>query len=80
VGYAVTVAGQRIYHAGDTDFIIEMEKLRVDIALLPVGGTYTMNAEEAASAANWIKPKLAIPMHYSGVVGSKSDAEKFKKL
>lgn len=80
VGYIVTVNGKRIYHAGDTDKIPVMADIKADIALLPVGGTYTMTAEEAADAANLIKPKLAVPMHFGSVVGSKSDAERFKNL
>ncbi|MBS1266389.1 MAG: hypothetical protein MAG795_00356 [Candidatus Woesearchaeota archaeon] len=80
LGYIVTVDGKRIYHAGDTDKIPEMKNINADIALLPVGGKYTMNAEQAAKAANIIKPKLAIPMHYGSIVGSKEDAEKFKRL
>jgi L-ascorbate metabolism protein UlaG (beta-lactamase superfamily) len=64
VGYLITVEGKVIYHAGDTDFIPEMAKLgRVDVALLPSGGTYTMDNPEAAEAATTIKPKIAIPMH-----------------
>lgn len=80
VGYIFTVMGQRIYIAGDTDYIPEMEKFKADIALLPVSGTYVMTAEEAVRAALAIKPKLAIPMHYGSIVGSEKDAEKFKKL
>ncbi len=80
VGFIVTISGKRIYHAGDTDAIIEMKKLNVDVALLPVGGTYTMTAEEAAEIANEFKPASAIPMHWGTIVGSKADAEKFKKL
>ncbi len=82
LGYVVTLAGKRIYHAGDTDRIPEMKNLTgIDIALLPVGGTYTMTTEEAAAAINEdIKPKTAIPMHYGDVVGSTADAEKFKEL
>lgn len=80
VGYIFTVMGQRIYIAGDTDYIPEMEKFKADIALLPVSGTYVMTAEEAVKAALAIKPKLAIPMHYASIVGSEKDAEKFKKL
>lgn len=65
VGYVLTVDGVKIYHAGDTDFIAEMMDLGdIDVALLPVGGTYTMDAEEAARAAVAIQPRLfAIPMH-----------------
>lgn len=83
LGYIITINNVRIYHAGDTDKIPEMKGLhgKVDVALLPVSGTYTMTAEEAAMAANEIMPKLAIPMHWgAGVVGTKADAEKFKQL
>ncbi|MBM3303504.1 MAG: MBL fold metallo-hydrolase [Candidatus Aenigmarchaeota archaeon] len=82
VGYVITIDGRRIYHAGDTDRIPEMKSLgSIDIALLPVSGTYTMTAEEAAAAANEdIRPKAAVPMHYGVITGSKSDAEKFKRL
>lgn len=81
VGYVIEVENVKIYHAGDTDFIPEMKELKgIDIALVPVGGTYTMNAEEAAKAVNSFKPKIAIPMHYGKIVGSETDAEKFKKL
>ena len=80
VGYIFTVEGQRIYIAGDTDYIPEMKDYRCDIALLPVSGTYVMTAEEAVQAANDIKPKVAVPMHYASIVGSEKDAEKFRKL
>jgi L-ascorbate metabolism protein UlaG (beta-lactamase superfamily) len=81
VGYIITLSsGQRIYHAGDTDFIPEMRKVITDIALLPCGGTYTMTAQQAAEAANTFKPKVLIPMHWGEVVGSKADAEEVKKL
>jgi L-ascorbate metabolism protein UlaG (beta-lactamase superfamily) len=65
VGYLLKVEGQTIYHAGDTDFIPEMRQLgRVDVALLPSGGTYTMDNLEAAEAAITINPKIAVPMHH----------------
>ncbi len=80
VGFIVTLGGKRIYHAGDTDFIPEMKNLKVDIALLPVSGTYVMTAEEAARAADAIKPEVAIPMHYGEIVGSERDAERFREL
>jgi len=79
VGFIITLSdGISIYHAGDTDFIPEMKSLRVDIALLPVSGTYVMTAEEAIEAANAFQPQIAIPMHYGEIVGSQKDAEKFK--
>jgi len=80
-GYIIDIEGIRIYHAGDTDLIPEMQQLgKIDVALLPVGGTYTMNAEEAAKAAFMIKPKLAVPMHFGSMVGSKEDGLRFKDL
>ncbi len=64
VGYIITVEGKAIYHAGDTDFISEMKELGpIDVALLPVGGTYTMENDDGADAALAINPKVAIPMH-----------------
>ncbi|UCC62935.1 MAG: MBL fold metallo-hydrolase, partial [Anaerolineae bacterium] len=81
VGFIVTLGGQRIYHAGDTDNIPEMDNLQVDIALLPVSGTYVMTAEEAADAAQRIAPRVTIPMHYgAGVAGTRADAERFGEL
>jgi len=78
--FAQSANRARIYHAGDTDFIPEMKNIRADVALLPIGGTYTMNASEAASAALALDPKLAIPMHYGKIsgTGGASDAQKFK--
>ena len=78
LGFVVTVDGIRIYHAGDTDFIPEMKALDVDIALLPVSGTYVMTAPEAVEAALAIGPKIAVPMHYGSIVGAVSDAETFR--
>jgi|RhiMetdeSRZDD1v2_1073273.scaffolds.fasta_scaffold00299_37 L-ascorbate metabolism protein UlaG (beta-lactamase superfamily) len=82
IGFVIGISGYRIYHAGDTDIIPEMEGLNPDFALLPVSGTYVMTADEAAKATNeFIKPsKIAIPMHYGSIVGSKEDADRFKTL
>lgn len=80
VGYIITIKGVRIYHAGDTDPIPEMNSFQPDVALLPVSGTYVMTAEEAAEAVKTLNPKVAIPMHYGAIVGSERDAEKFKNL
>lgn len=64
VGYLITIEGYKIYHAGDTDLIPEMQELgTVDLALIPVGGTFTMDIGEAVQAAFTIKPKIIIPMH-----------------
>ncbi len=78
LGYILEIDGTRLYHAGDTDFIPEMNDLNVDIALLPVSGTYVMTAEEAVEAALAIAPGLAIPMHYGTIVGEATDASTFQ--
>jgi len=79
IGFIITLSdGISVYHAGDTDFIPEMKSLKVDVALLPVSGTYVMTADEAIEAANSFQPKIAIPMHFGEIVGSAKDAEKFK--
>lgn len=87
VGYLVKLNGVFIYHSGDSDIIPEMQKLtgykqngKEFVALLPVGGRFTMNAEEAYEAAKLIKPNVAIPMHWGSIVGSIDDAKEFKEL
>lgn len=80
LGFILEMAGMRIYYAGDTDFIPEMKDIRADIVILPVGGTYTMTAEEAARAVELIQPQLAIPIHCGDIVGVMDDTERFKKL
>ena len=80
VGYIINIDGVKIYHAGDTDLIPEMEHYKTDIAILPIGGTYTMDYKEAAKAVEHLKPKIVIPMHYNKIVGSKESGVEFKKL
>jgi L-ascorbate metabolism protein UlaG (beta-lactamase superfamily) len=80
VGYVFTVDGVRYYHAGDTDAIPEMKDVRADVAFLPIGGTYTMTAEEAAQAAATMQVRVVVPMHYAKIVGSLDDAKRFAKL
>ena len=80
LGFVFLMDGTRVYFAGDTDLVPEMKSIQCDIALLPVSGTYVMTAEEAAQAAEVIKPKIAVPMHYAAIVGSESDAQSFKSL
>ena len=77
VGYVLTVDGQRVYVAGDTDVTPEAEAVRCDVALLPIGGTYTMNAAEAAALANKLRPELVIPIHYGSVAGDPEDFSAF---
>lgn len=80
VGFILTMNGVRIYHAGDTDMTpgLETKVKNIDIAIVPVSGTYVMTAEEAADAVNKIKPKIAVPMHYGSIIGSEDDAKRFK--
>ncbi len=80
VGFVVSIDNVRIYHAGDTDFIPEMNGIKADVALLPIGGTYTMDASGAAKASLAIKPKLAIPIHYNYIEGTKADPSELKRL
>ena len=80
VGYIITLGGIRYYIAGDTDITKENRKVKCDVAFVPVGGTYTMNYSEAAELVNIIKPKIAVPIHYGSVVGTKQDATNFIKL
>ena len=79
VGYILTVNGKRIYIAGDTDMTDDNRKVKCDVAMIPIGGTYTMNAKQAAELINTIKPEIAIPTHYGSVVGSPADADEFSK-
>ena len=88
MGYIIKLGNVVIYHAGDSDKIPEMSKLsgygkdgNKFVVLLPVSGTYVMNAEEAAEIASLISPSVAIPMHYgAGVAGTIEDAQRFVKL
>lgn len=80
LGYILDVNGRRFYIAGDTDAVDEAKKVRCDVALVPIGGTYTMDYEQAAELVNVIKPKLAIPTHYGNVVGEYELGKKFLSL
>ena len=80
VGYIIEIKGVRYYIAGDTDITEENRRVKCDVAFVPVGGTYTMNYSEAAELVNIIKPKIAVPIHYGSIVGTKQDATNFIKL
>jgi L-ascorbate metabolism protein UlaG (beta-lactamase superfamily) len=81
IGFIIEAERKRIYFAGDTDLIPEMEEIKADVALLPVSGTYVMDFKEAVEAVKKIKPKVAIPMHYgAGIAGTIEDAERFKEM
>ena len=77
LGYIVTVNGERIYVTGDTDATEDAKAVKCDIAIVPVGGKYTMTADEAAALVNGIKPKVSIPCHYGLAAGSVVDAQSF---
>jgi L-ascorbate metabolism protein UlaG (beta-lactamase superfamily) len=80
VGYILLVDGRRIYIAGDTDETKENKVVKCDIALVPIGGTYTMDAKKAAEFVNTLRPEVAIPTHYGSIVGKPSDGEVFAGL
>lgn len=80
IGYIVKIEGQRVYVAGDCDANEDNRKVDCDIALIPIGGKYTMNYEEAAALTDVIRPELVIPTHYGDVAGDKEDGKKFKEL
>ena len=79
LGYVLDTDGQKIYAAGDTDALKENTSIDCDIALVPIGGTYTMNAKEAASFVNELRPAAVIPTHYGSIVGKPSDFDEFKR-
>jgi L-ascorbate metabolism protein UlaG (beta-lactamase superfamily) len=81
LGYIVEFGPQRIYVAGDTDLTDEMKALQdIDVAFLPAGGTYTMNAVQAAEATKYVNPVVAIPYHWGEVVGTLADAQTFARM
>jgi L-ascorbate metabolism protein UlaG (beta-lactamase superfamily) len=77
VGYILRIDGKRIYIAGDTDETKEAKDVKCDIALIPIGGTYTMDAKKAAELVNTICPDIAIPTHYGSIVGKPADGDVF---
>lgn len=81
MGYILTINGVRIYHSGDTERIPEMKNFACDIAMIPLGQTYTMNnVKEATEAVIDVKAKIAIPIHYGLYEGKSDDADEFKKI
>ena len=77
VGFVLEIDGKKYTICGDTDATKELEQIKTEILLIPIGGTYTMNAKEAANLTNIIKPKVVIPTHYNTIVGSKKDEQEF---
>ena len=77
VGYILRIDGKRIYIAGDTDATKEAKAVKCDIAIVPIGGTYTMDAKKAAELVNTIRPDIVVPVHYGSIVGKVSDGDVF---
>jgi len=83
-GVIIEAEGKTLYHAGDTGIFGDMkligELYKPDVALLPIGGNFTMNIKDAAYATKLLKPKVAIPMHYNTFDLIKADPEEFAQL
>lgn len=79
-GYVVTMDDTRYYVSGDTDVNEDIKKVRCDVALIPIGGFYTMDWKQAAEYIAQLKPKAVIPTHYGSIVGNKTDGEDFRKM
>lgn len=80
-GFVIEVNNKKIYHAGDTGLTMDMKLLEaenIDVALLPIGGNFTMDIDDAVIATEFIKPKLVIPMHYDTFPLIKADPNDFK--
>lgn len=80
VGYVVNLDNHSYYVMGDTDSIPEAKEVKCDVLFIPIGGTYTMDYKEAAELTNIIRPLVAVPIHYSTVVGTREDANKFLEM
>lgn len=78
VGYVIELGGRTYYHGGDTDNVPELATLKVDVALVPIGGTFTMDVGEAAQLVRTVRPRTAVPMHYGYAAGNATDAERFR--
>ena len=79
VGYVLEFEGKKYYIAGDTDVIMDNLSVlkNIDVAFIPIGGTYTMDVLEAADFVNKIKPKSVVPIHYGMVAFDEKDLKQF---
>ncbi len=80
LGYIVTYNNITYYIAGDTDKTPENELVKCDIALIPIGGHFTMDYVEASELVRKIMPKIVIPIHYGSIIGDVDFGKKFKNL
>lgn len=81
-GFLIEINGKKIYHAGDTGLTYDMKLIEdenVDVAFLPIGGNYTMDIDDAVKAADFIKPKKVVPIHYDTFEIIKADPEEYRK-
>ncbi|MFH1224524.1 MAG: metal-dependent hydrolase [Candidatus Diapherotrites archaeon] len=79
LSFLLTLGGKRIFFAGDTDLTDTLTRVKADVALLPIGGTYTMDLVDAVRATKAIKPQYAIPMHYNTYPEIKADPHEFRQ-
>lgn len=82
-GFLIEVDNKKVYHAGDTGLTMDMKLLEdedIDVALLPIGGNFTMDIQDAAKSVGFVKPKLVIPMHYNTFKVIEADPYAFKEL
>ena len=80
LGFLISLDNEKIFYIGDSDINEDNMKIKCDTLLVPIGGTYTMNYEEAASLTNHLQPKKVIPYHYGSIVGEENLKDKFKAL
>lgn len=80
VGYKIKLEDKHLYIMGDTVYLEENLHMTCDICFIPIGGTYTMDVQEAAAYINELKPELAIPIHYGSIVGDLSLSKQFIDL
>jgi len=80
-GVVLTLAGQTVYHTGDTALTLEMQLLagRVDVLLVPIGDNYTMGIDDAVRAVEFVQPTVVVPMHYNTWDIIKADPEEFRR-
>lgn len=82
-GFIIKMGGKTLYHAGDTSLFLDMKLIgemnKIDLALLPIGGNFTMDVEDAVKAVDFLKPEKVIPMHYNTWDVIKADPNEFKK-
>ncbi len=80
-GFLVTMGGKTIYHAGDTGLFGDMKLIgemnQVDVAFLPIGDMFTMGPEDALTAAEWVKAKFVVPIHYNTFPPIEQDGDAF---